>query len=74
MKNKQKGSQAKVNLEKIKSNLIGMYLKFQEAAIRVAVWTCAISVFLVLIFLVGYILVKGVPHLKPSLFSFKYNL
>lgn len=27
----------------------------------------------VLLFLVGYILIKGVPHLKPSLFSFTYN-
>jgi len=27
----------------------------------------------VLIFLVGYILVKGVPHLKPSLFSLTYT-
>jgi phosphate transport system permease protein len=27
----------------------------------------------VLLFLVGYILVKGIPYLKPSLFAFEYN-
>ncbi len=29
--------------------------------------------FLVLFFLIGYILVKGVPHIKPNLFAFQYN-
>ena len=27
----------------------------------------------VLLFLVGYILVKGIPHLTPSLFAWEYN-
>lgn len=33
----------------------------------------AILTFLVLIFLIAYILVHGVPYLKPSLFSFTYT-
>lgn len=33
----------------------------------------AAATVLVLFFLVGYILVRGVPYLKPSLFSFTYN-
>lgn len=33
----------------------------------------AASTVLVLFFLVGYILVRGIPHLKPSLFAFTYN-
>lgn len=33
----------------------------------------AILTFAVLIFLVGYILVKGIPYLTPELFSFEYN-
>lgn len=33
----------------------------------------AVATVAVLLFLVGYILIKGVPHLKPSLFSFTYN-
>jgi phosphate transport system permease protein len=32
----------------------------------------AITVF-VLLFLIGYILLKGIPHLTPSLFAFSYN-
>ncbi|NLT15407.1 MAG: phosphate ABC transporter permease PstA [Clostridiales bacterium] len=32
----------------------------------------AVTVF-ILVSLVGYILVKGLPHLKPSLFAFKYT-
>lgn len=32
-----------------------------------------IITFLVLVFLIGYILIKGVPYLTPSLFAFKYN-
>ena len=27
----------------------------------------------ILVFLIGYILVKGVPHIKPSLFAWEYN-
>ena len=33
----------------------------------------AVLTFAVLIFLVGYILIKGIPYLTPELFSFEYN-
>lgn len=33
----------------------------------------AVLTILVFLFLVGYILVKGIPHLKPSLFAWKYT-
>ena len=33
----------------------------------------AVLTFAVLLFLVGYILVKGIPYLAPSLFSLEYN-
>ena len=33
----------------------------------------AVITFAVLLFLVGYILVKGIPYLTPSLFSLEYN-
>jgi phosphate transport system permease protein len=36
-------------------------------------WACAIATIGVLVYLVGFILVKGIPYLKPSLFSLKYT-
>ena len=33
----------------------------------------ALLTMLVFLFLVGYILVKGIPHLKPSLFAWHYT-
>ena len=36
-------------------------------------WAAAGITLCTLLFLVGFILVKGVPHLKPSLFSLTYN-
>jgi phosphate transport system permease protein len=37
------------------------------------VWTSALITFSVLIYIIAYILIQGVPHLKLSLFSFKYT-
>ncbi len=41
--------------------------------IRVAVKLSALITFSVLFFIVGYILVRGIPNLKPSLFELKYT-
>jgi phosphate transport system permease protein len=41
--------------------------------LRLLVYTSAALTFGILIFLMGYILAKGVPHLKPSLFSLTYT-
>ncbi|HWQ51971.1 MAG TPA: phosphate ABC transporter permease PstA [Terriglobales bacterium] len=42
-------------------------------ALGALVRLATVIAFLVILFLVGYILVKGVPNLTPSLFSWKYN-
>lgn len=36
-------------------------------------WAAALLTFSILFFLIGFILVKGLPYLKPSLFSLHYN-
>ena len=41
--------------------------------LRLAVLLSAGIVAFIILFLVGYILVKGIPHLTPSLFAWKYN-
>ena len=41
--------------------------------LRLSVLLSAATVIFIIVFLVGYILVKGIPHLTPSLFSPKYN-
>lgn len=37
------------------------------------VMLAALMTFLVLFFLIAYILIKGVPHIKPELFAFRYT-
>ncbi len=50
-----------------------MIRKPVDLILRALVWLSAAFTFFVLIFLIGYILVNGVPYLKPSLFALKYN-
>ena len=51
-----------------------MYLKHPGSFIvMLLVMLAAIITFAVLIFLIAYILVNGVPHLTPSLFSWEYT-
>ncbi len=38
-----------------------------------AVWTAAIIVCAIVLIIVGYVLIKGIPHLKPSLFEWEYT-
>jgi phosphate transport system permease protein len=40
---------------------------------KIVTRSAAIITIVTLVFLVGFILIKGVPHIKPSLFSFTYN-
>lgn len=47
--------------------------KLSEIVLACFTWGSAIITCAVLLFLVGFILVKGVPYLKPSLFSFTYT-
>ena len=41
--------------------------------LRLVVLLSAAAVIFIILFLVGYILIKGIPHLSPELFSWKYN-
>lgn len=43
------------------------------AALKGLVYGAAVLTFAVLLFLLGYILVTGIPHLKPSLFQWNYT-
>ena len=50
-----------------------MAAKLQAKIYRFAVYAGAVFSVGVLIAIVGYILFKGVPHLKPELFAWEYN-
>lgn len=41
--------------------------------LRMAVWLAACVTILALLFVIGYILIKGVPYLRPELFSLHYT-
>ena len=43
------------------------------AVLKGLVYGAAVLTFAVLLFLLGYILVTGIPHLKPSLFQWNYT-
>ena len=44
-----------------------------SAVLKILIWLCAAITFSVLVFLIVFILVKGVGHLKPSLFAWEYT-
>lgn len=44
-----------------------------SALVSVLVWLAALLTMGIMIFLVGFIVINGVSHLKPELFSFTYN-
>lgn len=48
-------------------------VKIKSLAIRLIVYTSAALTAGVVVFLVGYILIKGVPNITPELFSLEYN-
>lgn len=50
----------------MEAKIVGRFLRF-------ATFFCAALTFGVLLFLVGHILVKGIPYLKPSLFEMNYT-
>ena len=41
--------------------------------LRLVSWGSAIITFVILFLIIGYILVKGIPYLRPSLFELDYN-
>lgn len=48
-------------------------MKRYSIFLRTATWISAVITFGTLLFLLGYIFVKGVPYLTPSLFAWQYN-
>ena len=48
-------------------------IRAQSKLLRAAVHTAAAATVLILGFLIGYILIRGVPNLKPALFSLHYT-
>ena len=55
-----------MNLKKYKGHIGSLILV-------ILVMLAAVITFSVLLFLIAYILIKGVPHLKPSLFAWEYT-
>ncbi|MCL1906137.1 MAG: phosphate ABC transporter permease PstA [Clostridiales bacterium] len=47
--------------------------RIKDLILRWLTWLSAGLTFTVLIFLIGHILVKGLPYLRPSLFALRYN-
>ena len=50
-----------------------MKKKPDEIIFSACIWISVIITFSVLAFLIGYILIKGIPHITPSLFALNYN-
>ncbi len=50
-----------------------MRTKLKDYLLTAATYLSAFLTIAVLFYIIGFILVKGVPYLKPSLFSFEYN-
>ena len=48
-------------------------IRAQSKLLRAAVHAAAAATVLILGFLIGYILIRGVPNLKPALFSLRYT-
>lgn len=49
------------------------WIRVQSVLLRLAVHAAAAATVLILGFLIGYILIRGVPNLKPELFSLQYT-
>lgn len=47
--------------------------KVESIILRVLIFAAAAATFAVLLFLLTYILINGLPNIKPSLFSLEYN-
>ncbi|MDD2592281.1 MAG: hypothetical protein PHN21_05680, partial [Erysipelotrichaceae bacterium] len=42
-------------------------------SLRLLTRSAIIITTLILLFIIGYIFINGIPHMKPSLFAFEYN-
>ena len=50
-----------------------MSRKVSDLLLRYLTWLAAIATFSILFFIISYILVNGIPYLRPSLFELNYN-
>jgi len=50
-----------------------IFIRVYERLMAVLTWVAASITIGTLIFIVGFILIKGIPYIKPSLFSLAYN-
>ncbi len=57
----------------MKQLLKGYRSKPFSLLVRILVLLAACITFAVLLFLIAYILIKGIPHIKPELFAWKYT-
>jgi len=54
------------SFKELKSKPLSLFL-------RLLVWGGGLTTMLIIVFLVGYIILNGIPHIKPSLFEWEYN-
>ena len=47
--------------------------RLSEPCMAFFTWTASVVTIGILVLIVGFILIKGIPHIKPSLFSLSYN-
>ena len=59
--------------DNVKNSPEKLHGRGEAAALKAIVWIAGILTMAILIFLVLYILINGLPHIKPSLFSIHYN-
>jgi phosphate transport system permease protein len=62
-----------INTTTYKDRLRGYLRNPVSGLLFLSVSLAALITFAILLFLIGYILVRGIPHLTPSLFEFQYN-
>ena len=62
-----------INKLSVKDRLASYVKHPLSGLLALLVLLCALVTFAALIFLIAYILINGVPHIKPELFSLKYT-
>ena len=60
-------------MSKMKDKLRAYLRRPGSFIMMLLVMLAALITFAVLLFLIAYILIKGIPHIKPELFAFKYT-
>ncbi len=62
-----------INKLSFKDKLVSYIKHPASGLLALLVMLCALLTFTALIFLIAYILINGIPHIKPELFSWKYT-